>query len=146
MITGGVASAADSATALEAALLEMAQSRVSIISGAREDFANHIWTRRSGTSFAQSIRNAESWMEGWERVDFERSLARPTKSTLDSLLSSLHDAGLGDVIAVRLTELSSPVTVFRAIVPGLEVAGDDSFRVGQRLLQAWKQGADNVRK
>ncbi len=136
LVAAGAASNLSSSDALEGALLELAQSRVSIISGAREDFAASEWMNRSNAPYLTTTQRARKWMDGWQKVDFTRRHYLPELNPLDALQQVFSDADLPAPITVQLSPLDSPIRTHKVLVPGLEVCGYDSYRPGIRMMKS----------
>lgn len=138
MIAGGVSSNLNPEKVLDSALQELAQSRTSVISGTREDFRGVEWKAVGELGFFQAYSRAVSWMEGWPVKPFDcQNVSNPTLG-IDSILEILDEVGIRNTTIVELAPPQSPLVVIRAIAPGIEVSGDNSYRVGPRLLHAYK--------
>jgi ribosomal protein S12 methylthiotransferase accessory factor len=119
-------------------LVEVAQSRLTQIHGARED------TTRAGTSRQLGYERMKEMNRMWfQPSGGARELgAMPDLSTddikddIDSIIDRLRRVGLEKVIVYDLTRDELGVPVVRVIVPGLEVYALDQDRVGRRFLEA----------
>ncbi len=124
----------DRAIALLRALTEAAQTRLTYISGARDDLDPE-----------EFIDEARLWRGRYVRELIER--AKPTErftdcpshvtgsftEDLDLLLSRLSEAGIGQVVTVDLSRPGIDIAVIRAVIPGLEAPHDDpDFIAGPR--------------
>ncbi len=121
--------------ALYRALTEAAQSRLTIISGARDDIGRHDYTKQMDPDAAAAARvelerqapqrrfhDAPSW----ESETFEEDLAW--------LLERLSAAGFPRVLAVDLTQEGLELPVVRVVIPGLEaLAWQPGYIPGPRL-------------
>ncbi|MDH6130646.1 YcaO-like protein with predicted kinase domain [Kitasatospora sp. MAA4] len=135
------------------ALTELAQSRLSVISGAREDFSTRYRDRREETYQAAHERAAR-WSHGWQRISFDEipdHSAGDLGTDLETVCRSLRGAGLPRILVADLT-LADPAgprsrgsvddalpRVVKVIVPGLEFAANEPSRVGSRFYRFYKQ-------
>ena len=110
----------DRGIALSRAITEAVQSRLTYISGARDDIY------RDDYAAIQSDRNRAAWLRwldhGQRRGDFRDipSIANDTVSSdFDAILSILERAGFDQVIAVDLTFEDVGIPVVKMLVPGL---------------------------
>jgi YcaO-like protein with predicted kinase domain len=125
----------DRRVALLRALTEAAQTRLTLISGLRDDFGRETYEELLDPDAAKAIR--------------QRTLAfAPTRhfrdaphwdgETLDEdvewELSCLRKAGVDRVVAVDLTKTEFGLPVFRVIVPGLEAILESGYVPGRRAL------------
>ncbi len=124
--------------ALLRALTEAAQSRLTSIAGARDDMrrTQYAVSRNGdvqerlraevvGAATVRSFRQAPTW----ESETFDEDLRW--------LLERLAAAGLGQAVAVDLTQEGLNLPVARVIVPGLEILADaPGFKPGPRALAA----------
>lgn len=137
LVNGGFGCHLDPAVALCRALTEAAQSRLSVISGAREDLAGHAHLRQAGYEAAKE--RFESWSRARRTIDF-RSIPNRSSETIETdlamCLESLTSKGFITAMAVALTPSTAPLSVVRVIVPGLEIAHVQRKRVGPRLAAA----------
>jgi ribosomal protein S12 methylthiotransferase accessory factor len=108
------------AIALARALTEAAQSRLTVISGAREDIVPAVYEQRAA-------HQAAVLAEIDRREGAARSfLAAPDgfserfDEDLAAVLAALRAAGLGQAVAVELTRPELGLPVVRVVVPGLE--------------------------
>ncbi len=122
-------------------LVEVAQSRLTQIHGARED------TTRAGASRQLGYERMKEMNRMWFHPSAGgRALgAMPDLSTDDikddimEIIDRLRQVGLGKVIVYDLTRKELGVPVVRVIVPGLEVYALDQDRVGRRFMEAARQ-------
>jgi len=134
LINGGAGCHPDPTVALMRALTEAAQSRLNIISGAREDLNGQAYRRH--TSYDAMREMLRSWSAGRPEMDFAElhSHAAPTvEGNLDQVLAGLQQAGLSLVFAAELAPSDLPFSVTKAIVPGIENYHNDKARLGTRL-------------
>ncbi len=126
----------DRAIALLRALTEAAQTRLTYISGARDDL--------DPEEFSDEARN---WRSSYIRELIDSSAGTgdftecPTHVTgaftedLSLLLTRLSAAGMDQVVAVDLSRPEIDIAVVRAVIPGLEAPHDDpDFIAGPRAL------------
>ncbi len=116
----------DRAIALLRALTEAAQTRLTYISGARDDLDP-----------ADFTDTAQNWRSGYVRILIDTAPASrdftdcPTYETasfdedLALLVSRLSAAGMDQVALVDLSKTDIDIAVVRAVVPGLEAPHDD---------------------
>jgi YcaO-like protein with predicted kinase domain len=107
--------------ALSRALTEAAQARITVISGARDDFvpADYLFARR-----ARQREIAAYWLQGPARRPFA-SAPDPARSNdlaedLRIVLGTLSAAGIHQACWVDLTQPEFDIPVVRVVVPGLE--------------------------
>jgi ribosomal protein S12 methylthiotransferase accessory factor len=124
--------------ALLRALTEAAQSRLTSIAGARDDMrrSQYAVSRNGdvqerlradvvGAPAVRTFRQAPTW----ESETFDEDLRW--------LLERLAAAGLGQAVAIDLTQEGLNIPVARVIVPGLEILTDaPGFKPGPRALAA----------
>lgn len=136
LINGGFGCHLDPAVAVCRALTEAAQSRLSVISGAREDLVEHEHLRRMG--YATVRAKVASWFSEAPERSFDKipDLSHPTVAEdLALVLSRLAQAGMRLVFACDLASAEPDLAVVRVIVPGLEVAHTQPQRIGSRLAR-----------
>jgi len=107
--------------ALLRALLEAAQSRLTVISGARDDVPRSEYVRhrhrRTLNSFRSKILKAKYGIDFQEIPTFDGATS---KEVLEGLLEGLQRAGIQQVIAVDLTKSQFGIPVVRIVIPNLE--------------------------
>jgi ribosomal protein S12 methylthiotransferase accessory factor len=123
---GGVGCHPSRAVALARALTEAAQSRLTIISGTRDDIGHHgLMLGAKAIEAAQRTRlklAEERGARNFRQVsDFQGATF---EEDVDHLLERLHTAGLREAIVVELTKPIFRIPVVRVLVPGLEPRGD----------------------
>ncbi|MCS7143586.1 MAG: YcaO-related McrA-glycine thioamidation protein [Archaeoglobaceae archaeon] len=122
------------------AILEVAQSRVVQIQGAREDTIRSEIMRKVG--YERMKRINRHWFEKSETIELEKLPKFSTddlKEDIDLTLDLLRKRGFERVIVVDLTRKELEVPTVRVIVPGLEVFGMDPTRIGERAKQFLKR-------
>lgn len=108
------------------ALTEAAQSRVTYISGARDDVFHETY-RRSLPERLHRLFDA----------DPIGRLPSPGPQTLPGILTSLKGAGVTQAVAVQLSAPALPFAVVKVLVPGLEnPQGERRQRFGNRAMAA----------
>ncbi len=136
LLTIGFGAHLDPEIAAIRALLEVAQSRVVQIQGAREDTVKAELMRKIG--YDRMKRLNKHWFEEGDVVKLENLpnlSSEDIKSDIEKTLSMLKSRGFERVIAVNLTRPELEVPTVRVIVPGLEVFGIDPARVGERIIE-----------
>ncbi|GAA4402878.1 YcaO-like family protein [Fodinibacter luteus] len=126
----------DPGVALTRALTEAAQSRLTVISGARDDLTRE---RYRAFQSPQAIRTYREMARSWSgRASFTEPVL-PSAGSVDEDLSlcldALADAGLGEVVVVDLSRDDLPVSVVRVLALDLEGPVESpSYRPGPRAL------------
>jgi ribosomal protein S12 methylthiotransferase accessory factor len=141
-LNGGFGAHAQREVALLRALTELAQSRATIISGAREDIGE--MRAGNGEDYA-SIRAAnERWFSDVFPVQSYCDLPSfdhpDLWSELEDISSRVRRRGLAGPLLVDLTRPELGVPVVRVLVPGLECWHRDRRRIGTRLIRAFRAG------
>ena len=130
---------ADARVAINRAITEVAQSRLTQIHGARED---------TTTADMRKIKGYE-WMrrcnKHWFDTSAEKDFREVNPLSLDSddflvdikhMVERIKGAGLERVVVVDLTRIEIGMPVVRIIVPGLEMYAVDGDRIGRRCKNA----------
>jgi ribosomal protein S12 methylthiotransferase accessory factor len=110
----------DRAIALLRALTEAAQSRLTYVSGARDDMYRRAYARYANADAREHHKAllADPPVRSFGSVPtFE---GRTLDADVDWLVAQLRQAGLDQVVVVDLTRPDIRIPVVRAIVPGLE--------------------------
>ncbi|MEC4019764.1 YcaO-like family protein [Streptomyces sp. H27-D2] len=137
LINGGAGCHPDPTVALSRALTEAAQSRLNVISGAREDLNGQVHRRHA--SYEEMQKMLHTWSAGRPELDFGELPHRTTgtvEADLDLVLDGLDLAGLELVFATELAPPDLPFSVTQVIVPGIENYHNDPARLGTRLHAA----------
>jgi ribosomal protein S12 methylthiotransferase accessory factor len=140
LINGGVGCSLDTTTALMRAINETAQSRLSVIAGAREDLDRQAYRRHA--SYEAMKEMLEQWGRTHTRVGFGEIPTHRTccvRHTLDKVLAQIQGAGLDLVFASELAPADLPFSVVKAVVPGMEIHHEDRLRIGARLVRKAKE-------
>jgi ribosomal protein S12 methylthiotransferase accessory factor len=125
--------------ALIRALTEAAQSRLTIISGVRDDFGRDLYDQCLDSDLVGAIRdrmNASG--ETGRFCDVPNWDAETLEDDIERELECLRKAGVRQVVVVDLTKREFGLPVVRVIVPGLEsklVPGYTPGRRGQVVLE-----------
>ena len=129
-VTGGTGAHPSPVRAAIRAVTEAAQSRLTYISGARDDISPATFTR----SLPPLLRRAFEAVPGSPRPAPEH---RPgdLAQMLQHVLEALRTKGIGSVIAVRLSEDTLPFSVVKVVIPALEnPEGERARQLGTRAL------------
>lgn len=121
------------------ALTEAAQSRLSVISGGREDLPKY--ASRQGESWVVCRKATEDWCNGWPRIsiaDMEDKSTDSLQGDLLLVLELLQRAQLEQVFRTELTLPDLPFNVVRMVVPGLEFMHQEPGRAGARIRRAFR--------
>ena len=142
LLTIGMGTHTNASVAIQRAVTEVAQSRLTQIHGAREDTTTADVRRMMGYEWMR--KQNEHWFAISEYEDLEsaESLSVDNEDFRDDIkhvLTRLTAAGLERVIVVDLTRAEIGVPVVRVIVPGLEMYGVDGERIGRRCKNARKK-------
>lgn len=111
----------DRAIALVRALTEAAQTRLTYITGIRDDLLPQRYAEPANTDIADALYEALAWQA--EPVAFRRIPSRDSDDLTDDLshlLDCLRAIGAGRVVAVDLTRPELAIPVVRVVIPGLE--------------------------
>ncbi|MBQ4825469.1 YcaO-like family protein [Leisingera sp. HS039] len=127
----------DRAIALLRALTEAAQTRLTYISGARDDLDPDEFTPKASAERAHYVRALLARSEPVDRLHDCPSYSAPSfENDLAWLLNRLGDAGIEQVLTVDLSRPGLGISVVRAVIPGLEAPHDDpDFIAGPRALR-----------
>jgi len=126
----------DRGSALSRALTEAAQSRLTLISGGRDDRSRASYRKMRGATALQAQR-AEI-VDGSALRRFSDICTHPVlgvDQALSCMLAALSRAGLGVPVVVDLSIADIPASVVRVLVPGLEGTSDaPGYKPGARAL------------
>ncbi|NVK15746.1 MAG: YcaO-like family protein [Rhodobacteraceae bacterium] len=132
----------DRAIAMLRALTEAAQTRLTYISGARDDLDPEEFTPAVAVERTRYVRRLLLQCEAVAR--FQDCMAFSSPSLEEDqcwLLNRLEAAGMRQVLTVDLSRPGLGVHVVRAVIPGLEAPHDDpDFIAGARALRAAEAG------
>ncbi|MBB2794973.1 UNVERIFIED_ORG: ribosomal protein S12 methylthiotransferase accessory factor [Rhizobium pisi] len=129
-VTGGTGAHLSPVRAAIRAVTEAAQSRLTYISGARDDISPATFTR----SLPPLLRRAFEAVPGSPRPEPEHQRG-DLAQMLQHVLEALRTKGIGSVIAVRLSEDTLPFSVVKVVIPALEnPEGERARQLGTRAL------------
>ncbi len=128
----------DRCIALLRALTEAAQTRLTYISGARDDLEPEEFTSAALEGKWRYIREQiEQSVPDRDFDDGPTRISRSFEDDLDWILSNLAASEINQVAVVDLSRQNVGVSIVRAVIPGLEAPHDDpDFIPGSRALQA----------
>lgn len=136
LLTMGIGTHLNPEVAAIKALLEVAQSRLTQIHGAREDTVHAEHSRKLG--YERMKRINKMWLtENGPQVRLSDMPSLDTEDVFDDLQvvrSQLNSRGLKYTVVVDLTRKELGIPVVRVIVPGLEIFAIDEDRVGPRMM------------
>jgi putative methanogenesis marker protein 1 len=143
LLTIGMGTHTNARVAVQRAITEVAQSRLTQIHGAREDTVTADLRRVMG--YEWMLKMNRHWFEQTDAEELEQAAAASfdTDDFLEDIqysVARLRAAGLERVIVVNLTREELGVPVVRVLVPGLEMYGVDNERIGRRCKEARKRG------
>jgi ribosomal protein S12 methylthiotransferase accessory factor len=113
------------AIALARALTEAAQSRLTLISGSRDDLTRGMYVSRPDVRKAFSFLTDEFHQEATR--SFQDVISQENASIEEDIswiIRRLHDIGIEKIVSVNLTKSEIGVPVARVIVPGLETSDE----------------------
>ncbi|RKG97155.1 YcaO-like family protein, partial [Corallococcus carmarthensis] len=120
LLTAGYACAMDRDEALQKALLEAAQSRLTDIHGAREDVAAA--DREASRGFAEALTEVRPRRAVGAMPDVADRRARTASARVRTVLSLLDGAGFTRVAGVALDAPVPGLHVWKVVVPGMRVS------------------------
>ncbi|MGI9373882.1 MAG: YcaO-like family protein [Hyphomicrobiales bacterium] len=124
--------------ALLRAITEAAQTRMTYISGARDDMWPGEFSEQGITQKHQMVHTLVG--DGEPQQEFSSAKTSESKNfSLDrqTLVNTLTKAGLGQVIFINLSRTEIGIPVVRSIIPGLEAPHDeDDYVAGPRARNA----------
>lgn len=116
----------DRAIALLRALTEAAQTRLTYISGARDDLDPAEFTAQAQSERGAYVRHLIATTEASERFsDCPTYVTDSFDADLALLLTRLSTAGMPQVVTIDLSRPEFDIAVIRAVIPGLEAPHDD---------------------
>jgi ribosomal protein S12 methylthiotransferase accessory factor len=123
--------------ALIRALTEAAQTRLTVISGARDDITRHHFAQAYDQGDISRFRR---WIDSVPVNQNFQNLPNADWDTLDAEvgweLERLQSVGIQQVITINLTHVEIGIPVVRIIIPGLEGPSDRFGYVPGRRAQA----------
>jgi YcaO-like protein with predicted kinase domain len=123
--------------ALLSALTEAAQTRLTVISGLRDDFRGDTYEQLLDSDLIKSKRK-----EVWHSVPTRRFSDVPSRNEetiekdVDWELKCLSKAGLRQAVVIDLTKPEFALPVVRIVVPGLEPILGSGYSPGHRARLA----------
>lgn len=141
LLTLGIGAHPDPEVAVIKAMVEVAQSRLTQIHGAREDAVHTDRNRQLG--YDRMKRMNQLWFGPAEKKIGLKKL--PNLATTDiaqdifAIKRNLEQVGMTRIIVNDLTRAEIGIPVVRVTVPGMEVFAIDPDRVGRRLMEATRR-------
>lgn len=130
----------DKDRALVASLLEAAQSRLTVISGAREDLSRDWYSTKMHHEFVQRYDALNSATGQRKFSDITSHCAFSPEDRLQLMVAKLISRGFRQVIVVNLSRSDLQIPVVKVIVPGMEVALDEEgSRSGASMTRRSRQ-------
>jgi ribosomal protein S12 methylthiotransferase accessory factor len=122
--------------ALMRALIEAAQSRLTVISGSRDDFGRSRYRMTQSIEALAYHRHLVRGGTGHRPLSALPSHRSDTiQSELNCVISCLRQAGIDEVLHVNLSRPDVPLSVVRVIAPGLEGPTEaPSYMPGRRAV------------
>jgi ribosomal protein S12 methylthiotransferase accessory factor len=141
-ICGGYGCHLSKNIALNRAVTESFQSRLSFIHGGRDDLevrSKHFegWTKAKKKKYAERLI-AKTMSNGSAKISFQNIPDKSTNLTsledaLDRVKNLLKEKGFHKILRVVYTKKKNVVQVVRVIVPGLENFDESTPKIGNRL-------------
>ena len=122
----------DSGVALCRALTECAQSRLTAISGSRDDAGRKAYAYNQSSEVIENHRSIAGEPEVLNFRDIQSCATSTIQGDLREILRRLDSRGLRQVVAIDLSSDRLPVSVARVIVPGLEGLEPEASALGER--------------
>lgn len=123
----------DRQVALLRALTEAAQTRLTLISGLRDDFGRETYGQLLDPDVAKAIRQRILASAPTRRFqDISHWDGETLEEDVEWELSCLSKAGITRVVAVDLTKTEFGLPVFRVVIPGLEAILESGYVPGRR--------------
>lgn len=114
---------------LHRALTEVAQSRLTYISGARDDLFAETFTRPLAAETLALFKASPGVAKSYDAPEGDAA------TLLSHCLERLATGGIAPILAVPLTDASLPIAVVKVVVPSLEnPEGKRRHAVGHRAL------------
>ena len=123
----------DRQVALLRALTEAAQTRLTLISGLRDDFGREAYRQLLDPDVAKGIRKSSAVSTATQRFqDVPHRDGETIEDDVEWELECLRKAGVNRVVVVDLTKTEFGLPVFRVVVPGLESILEPGYVPGRR--------------
>ncbi|WP_170763123.1 YcaO-like family protein [Ruegeria lacuscaerulensis] len=133
----------DRAIALLRALTEAAQTRLTYISGARDDLDPAEFTDQAKTERGSYVRDLIDGAAADQSFsDCPTFVSGSFEEDLELLLDHLSKAGITQVVTVDLSRPEYDIAVVRAVIPGLEAPHDDPDYVPGVRAQRIREGLE----
>jgi len=134
-VTGGTGAHPSPVRAAIRAVTEAAQSRLTYISGARDDISPATFSRSLPPLMRQAFDAVAVPPAAIRRDDMAGHQHQGLSSSLQHVLDALRNRQIASVIAVRLSDDSVPFSVVKIVIPELEnPEGARARRFGTRAL------------
>jgi ribosomal protein S12 methylthiotransferase accessory factor len=119
--------------ALSRALTEAAQSRLTYITGSRDDIFRNEYRAARRSDPARRCKAPPRAGRPMPAMDPQAAASETFERDIEIIIAMLARAGLGEVVACDLSVPGIGIPVVRVVVPGLEAPDDDpSYRPGAR--------------
>ena len=144
-VSGGYGAHLNKDIALIGALNEAALSRVSTISGAREDIKK--FEKKRETPYSEYKEKYKNWFDISSKIDYQsiESFSYPTVvDDVTALCNKLLQAGFNKILVVDLTVKDLILPVVKVLVPGVERYSFNMKCIGNRGKEARKMFSNVV--
>jgi ribosomal protein S12 methylthiotransferase accessory factor len=132
----------DRAIALLRAVTEAAQTRLTYISGARDDLDPSEFTTEAVAARGRYVRHLIAGAEPVRSfLDGPNATTETFEDDLSWVLERLSSAGMDQVVTVDLSRPEFGISVIRAVIPGLEAPHDDPDFIAGPRARAMQAGA-----
>ena len=126
--------------ALSRALTEAVQTRLTYISGSRDDFLRHEYQRNRDPDLLAAIWEEIASTPSNVRLDVQPSRASETfEDDVHALLEAVRRIGIERVAIVDLSRLDNGLPVVKVVVPGMEGPGGHLLGARARQVMARQQ-------
>lgn len=136
-LVGGLGCHLDPVEGFKAALLEAVYSRLTVISGAREDIERDLGRARS-IGYRAHRERALAWHSSGPELSLgslPNHASEDIATDLRFVSRACQSAGLGRILCSDLTPCEAPLKVVRVVVVGAEQAFHERTRLGRRALR-----------
>lgn len=127
--------------ALFRALSEAAQSRLTCISGSRDDMDRELYRQLHGIKIKKELNKSRNKVSTLKK--FKDSPNYESDNIDDDIiyeLEALERSGLGQILVVNLTRLEFNIPVARVIIPGLEgLVNSPLYTAGERAIAVFEK-------
>lgn len=132
MVAAGFGCHPSRAVALARALTEAAQSRLTLISGSRDDFGTEAYNPCLDEALLEAIRSRTASDASRRFSDIPDWNGETLEADVEWELERIKEAGFQQVIAVDLSKEEFGIPVVRVVIPGLETMIFTGFVPGPR--------------